>query len=641
MQGQQQVRDKEYQKFAFRRLFSSLWQAKLNIVLLVMLTLLLTMLYVTALPAVYQASSRLLITYSPAKLASPQVNYQASSQAELYFNTEIEILRSEQIALSVIDKLNLQHHPEFLRQALTPWEYWWQILSLGYSSQFKLNSALSETQLLRAFKQRLAISPVANSHLVDIRFQSWDRLLAQQVSVAVAEAYIDYQRHSSERATGQSIAWLLKELQGLEAALQSSELALQSYLQQHVQADAKGNANTMLSDLQQLISAQLAAQRDKAEARSALMLVKSTLQQQPEQVATLVGISIPPELSELGLRLSGLKRQQAEITQRLTPSDTRHLAMAEEIIRLESTLLSLGQTTLFELDKQYQLAAAQEQALSERLRLAQQAYQNFTEQDEQFKQLNRELESNARLYHTFLEKFRALEALEGYNRGYTQLVDRARLPEVAIKPQKVMLVVLAGLFSALLGSLLVLLKQAMSRTFSSVEQLEDALDVEVVAEIPRVKVRNHKWLRQGVHPWLGEPLRSMRARLQMLSSRGQVVMFTSAIEGEGKTSLSIQTASACCDVERVLLIDADLRRASVSSYLSYSLSQPGLTHLLSRTHSVSQCIHRDNQLGFDVLTAGLIDRHSTSLLASKKFKLLLQGLRQHYDRIVIETGPLT
>ncbi|WP_055732964.1 Wzz/FepE/Etk N-terminal domain-containing protein [Agarivorans gilvus] len=74
MQGQQQVRSKENKELVLRRLFISLWQAKLNIVLLVMLTLVLSMLYVTALPSVYQASSRLMITYSPAKLGSHQAN---------------------------------------------------------------------------------------------------------------------------------------------------------------------------------------------------------------------------------------------------------------------------------------------------------------------------------------------------------------------------------------------------------------------------------------------------------------------------------------------------------------------------------------------------------------------------------------
>lgn len=639
MQGKQQLGSKENKEFALRWLFISLWQAKLKIVFLVMLSLLLSMLYVTALPSVYQASSRLMITYSPASLASSQINNQAGSQAERYFNTEVEILGSERIALTVIEKLNLQHHPEFLRQAIKPWEYWWQTLSSGFSSPFKAESPLTEAQLLREFKRRLYISPVENSHLVDVAFQSWDKLLAQQVSLALAEAYIEYQRDSSERVTGRSVIWLSQELQRLEAALQSSEMALQTYFQEHAQADSTGEASTIVRNLQQLLSLQLASQRDKTRVRSVLMLAKANLQQ-PEQLSHLVGVDIPAGLREINQQLSSLKRQQTELNQRAA-DDTRRLAMAEDITRLESARQSLHTAMLLELDSQYQLAEAQEQALSEQLRLAQQAYQTLMQQDEQFKRLNRELESNTRLYNTFLEKFQALKALEGDNRGDTYLVDRARIPEAPIKPRKMILVGVVGLFATMVSMMLVLLKQVMSRTFSRVEELEVALDIEVVAEIPRVKVRNDKWLRQGVHPWLGEPLRSLRARLQMLPSRGQVVMYTSALAGEGKTSLSIQTASACCDVEKVLLVDADLRRASVSSYLNYSLSQPGLTHLLSRTHSVSQCIHRDSHLGFDVLTAGLIDRHSASLLASKKFKVLLQGLRQHYDRIIIETGPLT
>ncbi|WP_220720161.1 GumC family protein [Agarivorans litoreus] len=640
MEEQKSPQNRESKEIDLRHLFVTLWQAKLSIILAVMMTLLLSMLYVKALPSLYQASSKLMIGYSQAKMVAVEDVYNFDTQAEAYFNTETEILRSERIALAVIHQLDLQHHPEFLRKPIAPWRYWWQVITLGYSSQFSAANSPSEAQILRVFKSRLSVTPLPKSRLVEISFRSWDKLLAQQVSIAVAEAYIEYHRSSSEAATDQTIGWLLQELNRLKSALQSSEVELQLYREQENLVDQEGILGLIGKELQQLTTQQLEAQRIKSEASALWNLVRRTAKGDLDKLTSLSEIQRDPMVQNIKRRRIELELEQADLAKRYGPKHPKRVSLTGEISRVELELRSQTDFIISGIEKSYQSAVAREAALSESLRLAKVRYQDLSRKTTRFNQLTREIESNTRLYNTFLEKFKEAEAAEGFNRGYAQLVDSARIPESPIKPKKAIIVILAGMLAGILSVVFVLLKQAMSRTFATVDELETALNVEVIAEVPKVKVRSNKWLRQGVHPWLGEPLRSLRARLQMRPNRGQVVLFTSALEGEGKTSITIQTASACSDVEKVLLIDADLRRASVSTYLNYPLSQPGLTHLLARTHSVSQCIHRDNQLGFDVLTAGLIDRHSTSLLASKKFKLLLKGLRQHYDRIVIETGPL-
>ncbi|MGY5450807.1 GumC family protein [Agarivorans sp. MS3-6] len=640
MEEQKSSQARESKEVDLRQLFITLWQARLKIILVVMVTLLFSMLYVKALPSLFQASSKLMIGYSQAKMVAVEDVYSLDTQAEAYFNTEIEILRSERIALAVIQKLDLQHHPEFLRNPISPWRYWWQVVTLGYSSQFSPSPSLSEAKLLKVFKTRLSVTPLPKSRLIEISFRSWDRLLAQQVSNAISAAYIEYHRSSSEAATDHTIGWLLQELNRLKSALQNSEVELQLYREQENLVDQEGILGLIGKELQQLTSQQLEAQRQKSEASSLWFLVKKAAKGDLDKLTSLGEIQRDPMVQSIKRRRIELELELADLAKRYGPKHPKRVSLAGEISRVELELRSQTNFIISGIEKNYQAAVAREAALADSLRLAKIEYQDLSRKTTRFNQLTREIESNARLYNTFLEKFKEAEAAEGFNRGYAQMVDSARLPEAPIKPKKAIIVILAGMLASILSVVFVLIRQAMSRTFATVDELETALNVEVIAEVPKVKVRSNKWLRQGVHPWLGEPLRSLRARLQMRPNRGQVVLFTSALEGEGKTSLTIQTAAACSDVEKVLLIDADLRRASVSTYLNYPLSQPGLTHLLSRTHTVSQCIHRDNQLGFDVLTAGLIDRHSTSLLASKKFKMLLKGLRQYYDRIVIETGPL-
>lgn len=117
---------------------------------------------------------------------------------------------------------------------------------------------------------------------------------------------------------------------------------------------------------------------------------------------------------------------------------------------------------------------------------------------------------------------------------------------------------------------MVLFKQTLAQGFACREPLEGVLDVEVIAEVPKLKGRNQQWFVQGIDPWLNEPLRALPGSLQMRPNGGQLVLFYSALEGEGKTSLVIQTATACSEVEKVLLIDADLHRASAC--LNYSFA---------------------------------------------------------------------
>jgi capsular exopolysaccharide synthesis family protein len=141
---------------------------------------------------------------------------------------------------------------------------------------------------------------------------------------------------------------------------------------------------------------------------------------------------------------------------------------------------------------------------------------------------------------------------------------------------------------------------------------------------------------------MAESYRALRTSL-LLSSIGappKIILVTSALPQEGKTTTSINTAVVLAQKgTRVLLIDADLRRPSIHKTLGMG-PKAGLSNVLTGSTAVQAAITRSNVLpNLFVLPAGTPPPNPAELLASINMKDLLTELRDEYDHIVIDTPP--
>ena len=138
-----------------------------------------------------------------------------------------------------------------------------------------------------------------------------------------------------------------------------------------------------------------------------------------------------------------------------------------------------------------------------------------------------------------------------------------------------------------------------------------------------------------------ESIRTIRTSLLLLNIEhdAKIISVTSSIPGEGKTTVSINLAFALGQLERVLLIDADMRRPSVAKTFSLPSYQAGLSNIAAGTHSFEECLVHDEDSGIDVITAGTLPPNPQELLASAGFATLIEQVKEKYDRIVIDTPP--
>jgi len=128
--------------------------------------------------------------------------------------------------------------------------------------------------------------------------------------------------------------------------------------------------------------------------------------------------------------------------------------------------------------------------------------------------------------------------------------------------------------------------------------------------------------------------------LSAVDNPHKVIMVTSSTPGEGKSTVAANLAITMGKVERVLLMDGDLRRPTVAKHFGMTEKEKGLAELISGAAGFKECLERNEEYNIDVLHAGTIPPNPLELLASNRFKAVLKSLENHYDRIIIDSTPI-
>ena len=142
-------------------------------------------------------------------------------------------------------------------------------------------------------------------------------------------------------------------------------------------------------------------------------------------------------------------------------------------------------------------------------------------------------------------------------------------------------------------------------------------------------------------------VQSLRTTVQLLRPpqetfeqfpRGRTILVTSGSKGEGKTTVATNLALALGRMEKVLLIDADMR--GKRSCLGLPAGAPGLSHLIAGAAQLRDCLHSLAERRVDVIPAGIMPPNPLELLASKRFCRVLDILERRYDTIVVDAPAL-
>jgi capsular exopolysaccharide synthesis family protein len=239
--------------------------------------------------------------------------------------------------------------------------------------------------------------------------------------------------------------------------------------------------------------------------------------------------------------------------------------------------------------------------------------------------------------------YQKLLLLQSVQSGNAQVVSTASIPGSPSSPKKKSTAIIALVLGLLLGIGLAFVLDLIDRRVKSWEEFEELYGIPALASIPQLprRPRTARDLEIAL-----EPFRILNNGLSLLPHTGSIntVVVTSAIAGEGKTSVALGLARAAAYSEReVILVEADLRRPSLEQRLDLPKSSHGLTSALHNGVNPLELLREpipDLQGYFRLLSSGPIPLNATNLMASERLIEIFETLASHADLVVIDSAPL-
>jgi len=505
--------------------------------------------------------------------------------------------------------------------------------------------------VLNTFMSRLTISPVRKTKLVKISYESTDPLLSARVANTVGEQYILSYLDAKMEMTTKASQWLTERLKTLKGTLDESEQRLIAFKQANDLVDVDGSVGRLNEQELLLLTTELATARSEFSSASDLYRDVQSLKGSPELLETIPAVQNDPLERGVKIEQGQAQRQLDELLNRYGDKHPRVVDAKSQLNTLNTTLQGHLSRVAGSVEKDYQLLRQRVATIQGKLASGKTAIQAIGTKKFELDALEREVGTNQELYDTFFSRMTEARSADGLETANARVTDFA-VPSVRpVKPKKQLIIALAALASLVLSMLMAFLYEQMDDTIKSTNDVEHKLGMKLLGILPLVKGGMFKTAQSlPLNPaeipdtkgTFSEAVNTVRTALCMDDGERtrKVIVVTSSVPGEGKSTAAINLAYSLAQLERVLLVDCDMRRPTVAKAAGFDKNVPGLSNLITNTAPARECIKRGVFDGsVDIVPSGPIPDQPLELLSSLRFEKILEQLGQHYDRIVIDSAP--
>lgn len=670
--------------------FSYYWKIvlkrKWQILAVIILVSLPTALHLSTLIPLYRASATMLIEQKKTKMISSIEDiYRPDTSSTSYLQTQFELMTSRYLVEEVIRQERLDMAPEFNpRQKAANQSKGWKdwvpegirpflfkpepVVAPPVQSEEKNLERFSN--LVSAVTGRISISPIRSSQLVNISFVAEDPVLAARVATTLAQTYIDQQLEARLKMTQHASSWLMERLTGLRSSLEEAESKLKAFREKTgiISSLPKDSIEGLQLSSANELWMTAKGKRGEAEVSYDRLVAltrkfESHLEDLPMPDNQLV-ISYKKELNKNELLIS-------DLSNRYGPKHPKIISAQMEFNLNKEKISAEIKRSVATMAHELTILREQEEKALQQVNAEKRRLQDYQTKVFQFGILEREVATNRELYDMFLRRFKETGVSEGMEPSDARIVDQAQPPKSSFYPNKRGTMAMGFTGGVILGFVLALLLERMDTTIRYPEQLDRIGHLSLLATVPLLR-RGRKetfpfeeMLIHKARSIFSETIRELRTSILFsnVDHPHQLIMVTSSVPSEGKTTLAINLAYAFVqNGERVLLLEADFRKPRLFNVFHVADSK-GVYNIMmedsnlrpipdNKTSNLGKVVPIDQEwlevnqeiissmYGLHVLHCGKTLPFPTEVLSSRKWLWLLNILKKKYDRIIIDTPPV-
>ena len=639
----------------FRHLLGVVFRYRWSILGLAFAVSLATGFWVFSLDPVYRATASIVLESQQINVVNLEDVYKVDPYDFNYSQTQFEILKSRNLAERVVRRLELQRHPAFAPEAHPEATPWYRVdlkklLPAGRKDPpVQLTEEEREQQAVQSISHAIAdglrIEPVEFSYVVYLSYDTTNPALAAQVVNTVAEEFIQGNLENRLEGTLQATDWLEERLESLKLRLRQSEQELQDFREREGLVDIGGVTGPGGSELTTLSQRLQDASKVRIEAQIILEDVQRMTGRSTEELMTLPAVLRHDLIRDLKRIQSSAERRVAELASRYGPKHPKMIAARSDLDEANGELAREVRKVVSGINREYDAALRNEEQLQAEWQSRKSEVQDFNRVEFKLQELQREVEANQQLYDIFFTRLRGVSETGGLAKPHARIVDRAIVPASPIRPNKSLSIALAFVIGVVVGGVIAVVLDLLDNTIKTPEDVTLKLHVPFLGAIPRQKpdkagAFQHSW--QNQHSLFSEAIRTVRTGvvLSALDDPARLILVTSTVSGEGKSTVAINLASSLGQMETVLLIGADLRRPGLAQIANLPPHHRGLSHFVAGDAELEDCMVYLEDLNLHVMPCGAIPPNPLEMISSKKFVDALELLLQRFDRIVIDSAPV-
>lgn len=507
-----------------------------------------------------------------------------------------------------------------------------------------LDSA-DQQALIEKMQANVTARRAGESYALTISYFADDAALAAKIANEFARQFVDWDVSEERELNREARAIVETRLAELREQAQADTQALQQYRIQNNLLSTSGASLTEqeISTYNQAVTtARAAAAEDRARLQTALAQLRSG--------------SIGDDVGEaLGSPVIGsLRAQEAATAAAVADLSAKYGPNHPQLIQGQSQLAEVRRRIDAEIERVISNLRAKQEVSSQRLAsltgsLA--SARNSLSQNNNamvgLSELERKAEASQAIYDTYLTRLKELVAAEGSEKPDARILSRAQAPVLPHSPNiplNMALALVIGLGAGVLGAYV---KEALFNGISTPDELERDMGLPCLASIPLLSSieggPSHPAtaIQEAPKSAFAESFRSLGASIDLATNgEAKVIAITSALPDEGKTVISCCLASVlAASGHRTMLIDCDLRRQGISRLLNMQEGQKGLVDVLNGSAPIDleQFVGDDV---FCVLPLSPSRDEPEHLLRGQEFVNLLESLRGHFDRIILDLPPV-
>ncbi|MDA9543881.1 chain-length determining protein [Bradyrhizobium sp. CCBAU 45321] len=622
-------------------------------------SLALVIVYLAMAQPMYTANARIMMDTRQTQVLDKDSNASSALIDTGYVDSQVEIINSDDLILSVVRRLKLTEDPEF--NGSNP-----GLLSIiigKLTSLFGSGEPASQERIEHAVVQQvqknLRTERVLTTYVLSLSYKARSPDKAAKIANAIASAYLVGALEAKYQSTKRATEWLQQRSLELSEQASASDRAVQTFkAENNIVGTSRGlMSEQQLSDLNtQLVQARAAT----AEAKARLDRI-DTISDQDVAQSTVTDALNNSVITRLRAQYLDLQAQYADWSRRYGKSHLAAVNLANKMEELRKNIADELRRIADAYRSDYEIAKSREASLEKNVKDLVAQAGNKGQAEVKLRDLESAADTYRNLYNNFLEKLQSATQNQSFPLSEARLISTATKPDRKSSPRTVLALV-GGLVGGLcLGFGAAFARELLSDVLRTPGEVEDELGVKCLGVLPDIrpptkagallptsaKTGPPDLSRYVVdHPFsrFAETLRNIKVSIDVarLTREIKVIGIVSSLPKEGKTTVAANFAQLIALTgHRTVLIDGDLHTRSLTRELAPN-AKTGLVEALNDPANLGYHVQRSKETGLDFLPSVVASRmvNSADVIGSKAMAELLKVLKEHYEYIVIDLAPV-